>query len=99
MNEIDFLNKALTIEELNNFLNELMGYSASLSESQSKMWPINIIDDEGVPVYYYYLIGNKDITVVRNVLLLKEKIDEARGEYNGRHDVQQRIKGALGINE
>lgn len=99
MNEIDFLNKQLTLEELNNFLHELMGYSACLPKYPSRLEPIEIIDDEGEPVRYYHLVGNKDITIVRNVLFLKEKIDEARGEWNGKYDVRQRIKEALGINE
>ena len=43
------------------------------------------------------IIGYKDITIVRNVLLLKEKIDEQRGERNGQYKVQQSIKQALGI--
>lgn len=97
MNEIDFLNKQLTIEELNNFLHELMGYSACLPEYPSRIEPIQITDDEGDPVNYYHLIGNKDITIVRNALFLKEKIDEARGEWSGRYDVRQSIKQALGI--
>lgn len=99
MNAIEFLNKQLTIEELNNFLHELMGYSACLPEYPSRIEPIEITDDEGDPVPYYHLVGNKDITIVRNTLFLKEKIDEARGEWNGRYDVRQRIKEALGINE
>jgi hypothetical protein len=97
MNEIDFLNKQLTIEELNNFLHELMGYSACLPEYPSRIEPIEITDDEGAPVNYYHLIGNKDITIVRNALFLKEKIDEERGEWRGRYDVRQSIKQALGI--
>lgn len=99
MNEIEFLNKQLTIEELNIFLHELMGFSARLPEYPSRIEPIEITDDEGGPVHYYRLVGNKDITIVRNALFLKEKIDEARGEWNGRYNVRQRIKEALGINE
>lgn len=97
MNAIEFLNKQLTIEELNNFLHELMGYSACLPEYPSRIEPIEITDDEGEPVCYYHLVGNKDITIVRNALLLKEKIDEERGEWRGRYDVRQSIKQALGI--
>lgn len=97
MNAIEFLNKQLTLEELNNFLHELMGYSACLPKYPSRLEPIEIIDDEGEPVRYYHLVGNKDITIVRNALLLKEKIDEERGEWRGRYDVRQSIKQALGI--
>lgn len=97
MNAIEFLNKQLTIEELNNFLNELMGYSACLPKYPSRIEPIEVIDDEGDPVHYYHFIGNKDITVVRNALFFKEKIDEERGERRGRYDVRQSIKQALGI--
>lgn len=39
----------------------------------------------------------KKITLVRNALFLKEKIDKARGEWSGRYDVRQSIKQALGI--
>lgn len=98
MNEIEFLNKKLTIEELNSFLTELMGYSACLPEYPSRFEPVEITDDEGDPVSYHHLIGGKDITIVRNALLFKEKIDEERGECRGRYDVKSSIKQALGIN-
>lgn len=97
MNEIEFLNKKLTLEELNNFLAELMNYSACKLEYPSPLTDVEIRDEEGDDVPFYDLIGYKDITIVRNVLLLKEKIDEQRGERNGRYDVQMSIKQALGI--
>ncbi len=97
MNEIEFLNKELTIEELDKFLSELMNYSARKPEYPSRIEPVDIFDDEGDPVPYFHLIGNKDITIVRNALFFKEKIDEQRGEWSGRYDVQSSIKQALGI--
>lgn len=97
MNEIEFLNKKLTIEELDKFLNELMNYSACMSEYPSRVEPIDICDEEGDYVSYYNFIGSKDITIVRNVLFLKETIDEQRGERHGMYKVQQSIKQALGI--
>lgn len=97
MNEIEFLNKKLTVEELDKFLNKLMNYSVCMSEYPSRIEPIDIYDEEGDYVPYYSLIGSKDITIVRNVLFLKEVIDEQRGERNGQYEVQQSIKQALGI--
>ena len=97
MNEIDFLDKKLTIEELDKFLKELMGYSAKQAEHPSRIESIEIYDEEGDYVHYYSLIGSKDITIVRKVLFLKETIDRQRGEWSGQYKVQQIIKQALGI--
>lgn len=97
MNEIEFLNKKLTIEELDIFLAELMNYSACEREYPSRLSDVEIRDEEGDDVPVYDLIGRKNIHIVRNVLFLKEKIDEQRGEANGRYDVQSSIKRALGI--
>lgn len=97
MDELEFLNKKLTLEELHNFLTELMNYSACKLECPSPLTDVEIRDEEGDNVPFYDLIGYKDITIVRNALFLKEKIDEARGEWSGRYDVQRAIKQALGI--
>lgn len=97
MNEIEFLDKKLTIEELDKFLTELMNYSARKLEHPSPLSNVEIRDEENDNVPFYDLIGYKDISIVRNALLLKEKIDEQRGEWRGRYDVQRHIKQALGI--
>lgn len=39
----------------------------------------------------------KPLNTLSGILLLKEKIDEERGEWRGRTTVQQSIKQALGI--
>lgn len=97
MDEIGFLNKKLTIEELDRFLAKLMNCSARRLEHPSILTDIEIIDKEGDFIPYYDLIGYKDITIVHNVLFLKEKLDEKRGYLRGKHTVQQSIKQALGI--
>lgn len=94
---MEFLDKKLTIEELDNFLAELMDYSACKLEHPSVLTDVKICDEIGDNVPFYDLIGYKDITIVRNVLLFKEKIDELHGEWRGRYDVQRSIKQALGI--
>lgn len=98
MNEIEFLNKKLTTEELDNFLYEIMGYHVIPAEHITRYYKVAILDEEGDYVSYEDLIGIKDISIVKNALLFKEKIDERRGEERGRYDVQMSIKQALGIN-
>lgn len=97
MNEIELLNKKLTIEELDKFLSELMNYSARKLESPSPLSDIEIIDEKDTSVPYFNKIGYKDITIVRNILFLKERVDEERGVSIGMYKVRQSIKGALGI--
>ena len=97
MNEIEFLNKKLTTEELDKFLYEIMGYHAVPYEFITRYYKVTILDEECNGVPYEDLIGIKDISIVKNAILFKEKIDERRGEGRGRYDVQMSIKQALGI--
>lgn len=97
MDEIEFLNKKLTIEELDKFLGEIMGYHVVPYEFIMRYNKVTVLDEEGNEVPYEDLIGMKDISIVRNALLLKEKIDERRGYDRGKFNVQQGIKQALGL--
>lgn len=57
-----------------------------------------VFDDEGDICDFRKYIGMKALNTLSGILLLKEKIDEERGEWRGRTTVQQSIKQALGIN-
>jgi hypothetical protein len=97
MSEIDFLNKRLNIEELSEFLTELMNYAALPYEYPTRIPMAIILDEEGDEINYEKYIGNKDIHIVRNVLLLKEKLDEERGYSNGMCYIRNSINEILGI--
>ena len=97
MNDIDFLDKKLDTAQLSNFLTQLMNYVALPYEYPTRIPRVTILDKEGDEINYKKYIGNKDIHVVRNVLLLKERLDEERGYSNGLYDIQNSIKKTLGI--
>lgn len=99
MNVIDFLNKRLTVEELNEFLHELMGYSATKNDLTSEEYPVNIYNDKGNPVDYRVFIKDLDVMVVKNQLFLKERLDVEFGITTGKFDVRNNIARALGINK
>lgn len=97
MKHIDFLNKQLNLEELSEFLTEIMNYTALEYEYPTRVPKAIILDEEGDIVDSEKYIGDKNIYIVRNVFLLKSKLDEERGYNNGKYDIQDSIKRALGI--
>ena len=96
MKTLNFLKQKLSDEEVNEFLNEIMGFKSKV-ELNSREHKFIIYDEEGDVVNYFALIGYKDLSIVENILLLKEKIDEERGERNGKSQIQNEIKKLLGI--
>lgn len=96
MNIKELLNKELSFEEMNELLNELMGYGCNSPADSSERF--YVYDDEGDIYDFRKHIGMKALNTLSGILLLKEKIDEERGEWRGRYDVQRSIKQALGIN-
>lgn len=96
MNIKEVLNKELSFEEMNELLNELMDYGCNSPEDSSDVF--RVFDDGGDICDFRKYIGMKALNTLSGILLLKEKIDEERGEWKGRYDVQRIIKQALGIN-
>lgn len=94
MNIKELLNKELSFEEMNESLNELMGFGCNLSEDSSERF---YVYDDGDICNIRNYIGMKPLNTLSGILLLKEKIDEERGEWRGKITVQQSIKQALGI--
>lgn len=96
MNIKELLNRELPFEEMNEILNELMGFGCNAPEDSSERF--YVYDDDGDICDFRKYIGMKALNTLSGILLLKEKIDEERGEWRGRTKVQQSIKQALGIN-
>lgn len=95
MNIKELLNRELSFEEMNELLNELMGYGCNAPADSSEVF--HVFDDEGDVCDFTKYIGMKALNTLSSILILKEKIDEERGEWRGRYDVRQSIKQALGI--
>lgn len=95
MNIKELLNKELSFEEMNESLNELMDFGCNAPEDSSETFLV--FDDNGDICKFRNYIGMKPLNTLSGILLLKEKIDEERGEWRGRTTVQQSIKKALGI--
>lgn len=95
MNIKELLNRELSFEEINELLNELMDYGCNAPEDTSERFLV--FDDNGDICDFRKHIGMKALNTLSGILLLKEKIDEERGEWRGRTKVQQSIKQALGI--
>lgn len=91
----ELLNKELSFGEMNDFLNELMRYSCNVPEDSSEIF--RIYDEEGDLCDFRKYIGMKSLNTLSGILFLKEKIDEERGEWRGRYNIQMSIKQALGI--
>lgn len=96
MNIKELLNRELSFDEMNQLLKGLMGYSCNAPSDSSERF--YVYDDGGDICDFRKHIGMKALNTLSGILLLKEKIDEQRGERNGRYDVQMSIKQALGIN-
>lgn len=96
MNIKELLNRKLSFEEINGLLNELMNYGCNSPTDSSEKFVV--IDDSGDICDFRKYIGMKALNTLSDILFLKEKIDEERGEWRGRTTVQQSIKQALGIN-
>jgi len=92
----EFLDKELSVEEANELLKELLGYSCNY-EYPVRYVKLQVFDEEGDPVNAPQLIGQKDLHIVKNILFLKEKVDEERGLCRGISRTQTIIKTALGI--
>lgn len=95
MNIKELLNIELSFEEMNELLNELMNYGCNAPEDTSERFLV--FNDNGDICDFRKYIGMKALNTLSGILLLKEKIDEERGEWRGRYDVQMSIKKALGI--
>lgn len=95
MNIKELLNIELSFEEMNELLNELMDYGCNAPEDTSERFLV--FDYNGDICDFRKYIGMKALNTLSGILLLKEKIDEERGEWRGRYDVQMSIKKALGI--
>lgn len=96
MNIQELLNRKLSFEETNEILNDLMGFRCNTPADSSER--LYVYDDEGDICNFRKHIGMKALNTLSGILFLKEKIDEERGEWRGRTEVQQSIKQALGIN-
>lgn len=96
MNIKELLKKELSFEEMNEILCELMYYGCNAPSDSSERF--YVYNDEGDICDFRKYIGAKALNTLSGILLLKEKIDEERGEWRGRITVQQSIKEALGIN-
>lgn len=96
MNIKELLNRELSFEEMNELLNELMDYSCNAPADSSERF--YVYDDTGDICNFRKHIGMKALNTLSGILFLKEKIDEERGEWRGRTEVQQSIKRVLGIN-
>ena len=96
MNIKELLNRELSFEEMNELLNESMDYGCNTPADSSERF--YVYDDGGDICDFRKHIGMKALNTLSGILLLKEKIDEERGEWRGRTTVQQSIKQALGIN-
>lgn len=96
MNIKELLNRELSFEEMNELLNELMDYSCNAPADSSERF--YVYDDAGDICNFRKHIGMKALNTLSGILFLKEKIDEERGEWRGRTEVQQSIKRVLGIN-
>ena len=96
MNIKELLNRELSFEEMNELLNELMGYGCNVPSDSSERFCV--YDDEGDICDFRQYIGMKALNTLSGILLLKEKIDEESGAWRVRYDVQNSIKQALGIN-
>lgn len=95
MNIKNLLNKKLSFEEMNDLLSELMGYSCNAPEDSSVIF--RVYDEDGNLFDFRKYIGMRALNTLSGILLLKEKVDEERGEYKGRDALQRSIKIALGI--
>lgn len=96
MNIKELLNRELSFEEMNELLNELMDYGCNAPADSSEIF--RVFNDEGDICDFRKYIGMKALNTLSGILLLKEKIDEERGEWRGRYDIQNSIKQALDIN-
>lgn len=92
----EFLEKRLTADEANELLNELTGYTCN-DEYLVRYCQLRVFDEEGNQINTIQMVGHKDLHIVKNILFLKEKIDEERGERVGRNELQKSIKQVLGI--
>lgn len=95
MNIQELLNRELSFEETNEILNDLMGFRCNTPADSSERF--YVYDCAGDICNFRKHIGMKALNTLSGILLLKEKIDEERGEWRGRYDVQRSIKQALGI--
>lgn len=95
MNIKELLNRELSFEEMNELLNELMDYSCNTPADLSERF--YVYDDAGDICDFRKHIGMKAFNTLSSILLLKEKIDEERGKWEGRYDIQRNIKQLLGI--
>ena len=95
MNIKKILNKKLSYKEMNDTLNELMGYSCNIPEDSSVVFCV--YDEDGKLFDFRKYIGMRALNTISVILLLKEKIDEERGEYIGMVSIQRNIKKALDI--
>ena len=96
MKAINFLKQKLSDEEVNEFLNEIMGFKSKV-EPNIREHRFTIYDEDGDILDYTPLIGYKDLSIVENILLLKEKIDEQRGFRNGKSQLQNELKRLLSL--
>lgn len=96
MNIQEVLNCELSFEEMNQILNDLMGFSCNIPSDSSERF--YVFDCEGDICDFRKYVGMKALNKLSTILLLKEKIDEERGEMNGKTALQKSIKQALGIN-
>lgn len=95
INVKELLNKELSFEEMNELLNELMNFSCNVPEDSSEIF--RVFDEKGDICDFRKYIGMQALNTLSGILLLKEKIDEERGEWRGRYEIQRSIKQALGI--
>ncbi len=96
MKAINFLKQKLSDEEVNEFLKVIMGYSSSVVPD-IREHKIQIFDEDGDSVNYINLIGYKDISIVENLLFLKEMVDYERGKRNGKSQLQNELKLLLSL--
>ena len=96
MKAINFLKQKLSDEEVNEFLNEIMGFKSKV-EPNLREHKFTVYDEDGDIVNYWTLIGYKDLSIVENILFLKEKIDEQRGFRNGQIQLQNELKRLLSL--
>jgi len=96
MNINELLNRKLSFEEMNNILNELMGYSCNDPLDSSEVF--HVYDDANNICDFRKHIGTKALNTLSGILFFKENIDEERGKQIGKSMIQQSIKQVLGIN-
>lgn len=95
MTPIELLNKELTYSEMNDWLYELMGHRCNNPTDTSEIFCV--YDQDGDLCDFRKYIGMKALNTLYGIIFFKEKIDEERGEWRGKNNVQSSIKKALGI--